>query len=82
MKEETLSDKISCNWCSHGCDEPHDCNNHMNVLYVEDVKEFIKKLKEEVNEFCPEGHGHYSNFIEIINKLAGDKLTKEQEQDK
>jgi len=85
MKEETLSDKISCNWCSHGCDEPHDCNNHMNVLYVEDVKEFIKKLKEDLC-FCSEietdDEISECAICYSIRKLAGDKLTKEQEQDK
>jgi hypothetical protein len=74
MKEETLSDKRVPTYGLNGKEN--------NAKYWEgDVKEFIKKLKEEVNEFCPEGHGHYSNFIEIINNLAGDKLTKEQDQD-
>jgi hypothetical protein len=77
MKEETLSDKISCNWCSHGCDEPHDCKNHMSVLYVEDVKESIKKLKKDISYLMNNTDYDEDDLIEAIDIRAGDKLTKE-----
>lgn len=46
-----------------------------------DVKEFIKRLKEEMRKELNESFGE-SNWInwheEIIDKLAGDKLTKKE----
>jgi len=39
----------------------------------EDVKEFIKELKEEMFDLIY-NDGEYSDFAEIIDKLAGDKL--------
>ena len=71
MKEETLSDKAI-----------EDCG--IPLFHYEDVKEFIKKLKEdlcfceeiETDEETPECSICYS-----IRKLAGDELTKEQEAD-
>jgi len=48
-------------------------------LDVEDVKEFIKKLKEDINN--PSGWVNCSvnNINRIIDKRAGDKLTGEKE---
>jgi len=50
-------------------------------LDVEDVKEFIKKLKEDINN--PSGWVNCSvnNINRIIDKRAGDKLTGEKEND-
>ncbi len=47
-----------------------------NVVYSEqDVKEFIKKLKEEVGKLNREIHfQEYILVYRIIDKLAGDKL--------
>ncbi len=39
----------------------------------EDVKEFIKELKEEMFDLIY-NDGEYSDFAEMIDKLAGDKL--------
>ena len=62
MTEETLSDKI-LSWDG----EPF-------LLSVEDVKDFIKKLKEET---IKEGEPiSIITFHEIIDKLAGEELTK------
>jgi len=58
---ETLSDKI---W------------GEANLLHVNDVKEFIKKLKSDVKKKC-DYHGTpmvTEAIFFIINKLAGDKL--------
>ena len=66
----------------------HDLTKEM--YYEEDVKEFIKKLKEA---FCDSKlclHNWQTVLdcknsncsCRIIDELAGDKLTKEQEQEK
>jgi len=58
MEKLTLSDKIEIPYHS----------NITKVIHVEDVKQFIKDLKEELNvrhAICPG---------EIIDKLAGEKL--------
>ena len=55
MKEFNLSDKI---WYNQG--EPKE-------IQFEDVKEFIKILKEEIEE-------NSGSWKFIIDKLAGDKL--------
>ena len=39
----------------------------------EDVKEFIKELKEEMFDLIY-NDGEYSDFAEMIDKLAGPKL--------
>ena len=56
-----LSDKI---WSAQNKDK------WINAIFVKDVKEFIKKLKEECNKF------ECYDFKENIDKLAGDKLLK------
>ena len=43
-----------------------------NVYLEEDVKEFIRRLKEKL-DLCSEINNHEACF-EIIDKLAGDKL--------
>jgi len=71
-KEFNLSEKITANmvessWCSDGTPTGFD---NIPSIYVKDVKEFIKRLKEELdkeNECNP-------IINEIIDKLAGDKL--------
>lgn len=44
-------------------------------LFEEDVKEFIRKLKEEIPPclITPTSDGTRYNIHEIIDKLAGDK---------
>jgi len=56
----TLSDKIIN-------DEPHE------AIYVEDVKEFIKELKETYTEWW-NGEQGLITFREMIDKLAGEDL--------
>ena len=41
------------------------------VIFTEDVKEFIKKLKEEITD---RGDRSEMEVISIINNLAGDEL--------
>lgn len=43
-------------------------------LRIEDVKEFIKRLKEEVNKSIPILHGYNPIVLGHIDKLAGDEL--------
>ena len=68
-KEQTLSDKIG--W-AHECFEEY--------LHQEDVKEFIKKLKEEARQIHQGKPFYYSSekkmqfILDKIDKLAGDKL--------
>jgi len=68
MKEEfNLSDKIN---------EGFDGDNCINT---KDVKEFIKKLKDELKFCCPFAKSHHMdcNCKEVckrINLIAGDKL--------
>ena len=44
-----------------------------NFMFVEDVKKFIKRLKDELSKFQPK-ELLFENSAIIINKLAGDKL--------
>jgi hypothetical protein len=82
MKEETLSEQREC-LKELTLDE---CDYHKFVYYEEDVKEFIKKLKYEIED-AQENYAMFDwidkdHAIYLINKLAGDKLTEEQEQSK
>ena len=43
------------------------------IYYPEDVKEFIKELKEEMFDLIY-NDGEYSDFAEMIDKLSGPKL--------
>ncbi len=66
LKEETLSDKIID-------DEPHE------AVYVEDLKETIKKIKEEIDtskSFRDIGSFDRAAICEVLDKHFGDKLTK------
>ena len=73
MKEEfNLSEKYDflmkeVDWNSDG--DPIRMDN-MEVFHIKDVKEFIRRLKEDI-------HNHSKLWLEDrINKLAGDKLLK------
>ena len=59
MSEWNLSDKAEWGTCSGGEEEDPQ------IFFKEDVKEFIKRLKEE----C-----YGATNLEIIDKLAGDAL--------
>jgi uncharacterized protein with ACT and thioredoxin-like domain len=48
----------------------------MEVLEVEDVKEFIKRLKEEL--FKCDAVNNEEPVFNIIDKLAGDKLLEDK----
>ena len=68
QKEETLSEKSG--WVnSYQIYDENDENIHWShkqeIFEVEDVKEFIKKLKEHLN---------WKADSEFIDKLAGEKL--------
>ena len=82
MTEETLSDKIVPQRCCK-------CGLlDLQILYVKDVKKFIKQLKEEYpcvmkKRKCIEKYKHGSwinctncQFKFKIDKIFGDKLTK------
>ena len=64
VRMETLSDKIF-QW---------ENMRYSEGIKTEDVKEFIRKLKEQVKKsvYGYEKVGH--NFRDMIVKLAGDKL--------
>ena len=53
-----------------------------DAFFIDDVKEFIRLLKEEIRgNSVEEGSDYYDNcnfvdFERIIDKLAGEKLTK------
>lgn len=59
---KTLSDKTEIIKCT-------DHNLYGEWINIEDVKEFIKELKEEIN------NPTFENINEKIDKLAGPKLT-------
>lgn len=67
MKSETLSDKIM----------PDGSIYRSPALDVEDVKEFIRLLKENFYGQWQEGHLHiekYYNNCKVIDRLVGKKL--------
>ena len=67
MKEFNLSDKIDENAYGNGID----------LLDVQDVKEFIKRLKAFAKNRIDWKTGEdYYKFCEELNKLAGKKLTQ------
>jgi hypothetical protein len=76
MKEETLSDKRKKRYTIVNEDE--SITEYYSYA-EEDVKEFIKKLKES---FGKGSHKYFTprSIKDHIDKLAGDKLTKEKEQ--
>lgn len=52
-------------------------NSQMNMIEDIWIKEFIKKLKEEIPKLKSEGYYDCCNdetFFELINKFAGKKL--------
>ena len=61
MTTKTLSDKIQT------------IGYMKQWIKDEDVKEFIKELKEEMFDLIY-NDGEYSDFAEMIDKLAGPKL--------
>ena len=70
----TLSDKIFSNFWIH---TPKDTKIVKNVILAQDVKEFIKKLKEIwVSEFIDydKKEFHRGLYDEEIDKIFGDKL--------
>ena len=74
MTDETLSNKIYNKDVAFSKED--------ELLRVEDVKEFIKKLKDGIQEIhTPTGRyvlneGSIDVFHEFIDKLAGDDLIK------
>ncbi len=63
----SLSDKIV---------KVNDCRRCLNqeLCFKEDVAEFIKKLKDTINNPANEVHCSVGHIHRIINRLAGDKL--------
>jgi chemotaxis regulatin CheY-phosphate phosphatase CheZ len=81
LKEQTLSDKIEQN--SDEVMEEFELQECFREwLYAEDVKDFIKKLKEETLKISGKtalGQNRLpgimmAEFEQIIDKLAGEKL--------
>ena len=48
--------------------------NQNNVIPEKDVKEFVRRLKVEINTSSLVSRGVKNNFISKLNKLAGEKL--------
>jgi len=73
MNKKTLDEKAI------GYDMNDEGEFEKHVYKEEDIKEFIKKLKEDINN--PSGWVNCSvnNINRIIDKRAGDKLTGEKE---
>lgn len=68
-KEFNLSERIFNGRCFSG---------YNVAISVEDVKEFIKRLKEEVYEahLCGVDCSFEEDVQDVIDKLAGDKLVE------
>lgn len=79
-KEFNLSDKIHENipvkYMFDDGDRTFEEGEEYDFIRVEDVKEFIKRLKEELNKYCNNKDKvvYVELFKEDIDKLAGDKL--------
>lgn len=65
MSEESLSDKISKS------EHPF----HVPTLFVKDVREAVRKLKEEISKYSFEQEFGYEILQQIIDKIFGEKLT-------
>jgi len=64
MKETfNLSEKI---W--KVCSDPLNKEYDLDVIDIEDVKEFISRLKEELVRMA----GIYRDHLDVIDKLVGD----------
>lgn len=68
-KPQTLSDKIEMKKC------PNCKIKHFDYIKARDVKEFIKKLKEELTKQGRMVCSCYKTRNAVIDALAGDKLT-------
>ena len=66
MSEFNLSNKIE-----GMLDEKSKEIKTLEYIYVEDVKEFIERLKDELSDFNTKEY-----YTKVIDKLAGDKLTQ------
>ena len=55
---------------------------NQEVCFKEDVKEFIKLLKEQSKKDWDKGNYVLANTTEMIDKLAGDKLTGAKKNEK
>ena len=66
MVEFNLSGKIRGKLLAKG--QPKECAGEL-ILYLRDVKEFIRLLKERIT-----GTEYYGISVEDVDKLAGDKL--------
>jgi len=82
MTEETLSDKIE-EMREEDIEEYDLTERESKILYVEDVKDFIRKLKEDIRImkfFNSYGDLVTNNILNHIDKLAGMELIKWQHQ--
>jgi len=69
-KEFNLSEKI--NQKQNGCMD--EC------IFLEDIKEFIRRLKDELrNKFGEPTGFSFTEWVEELDKLAGDALIDEKE---
>ena len=72
MSEEfNLSDKINCLGAFMGVE-----SGKQIIIHIEDVKEFIRRLKEEIKFMITANDGRYfkEQLEPKIDKLAGEKL--------
>lgn len=67
---KTLSDKTF--WATKVKEDDIELDTTLNCLFVGDVREFIKRLKEDVLDTFEQ--------VDKLDKLAGDKLIKENKQ--
>ena len=68
-KEFNLSEKI---WLGN----EYNISIHEDFVKVKDIKEFIKRLKEELMPFLINSNVQVKETYQIIDKLAGEKLSK------
>lgn len=77
MTEEKLSDKIE-EMREEDIEEYDLTERESKILYVEDVKDFIKKLKEEfsyMEEFARINSIQMELLNKLVDKLVGKELT-------
>lgn len=83
MTEQTLSDKIEKGGCIESClcnkgdaDYNYDLRESKDCYFldVEDVKEAVRKLKEEIKEDRWITNDDKELFNKFIEKFFGDKL--------
>ena len=74
MVKEEYKDRLDSDYWKNLSEKILDENAvDSGYIDVQDIKEFIKRLKEECSKWL--GSNDSYNFKEVIDKLSGDKLT-------